>query len=113
MGLFKGTQERVRNSRDKLDISVRAIEGPLIVCLTTVALQFKNMFLCYIAVPECTDMTSGAIFNNKAYNCTLLLDQTDLSGVYENRISVCADNDTQCCSTCKEVTRVCQYSNLI
>lgn len=61
---------------------------------------------CRDILPECTDMTSGAIFNNKAYDCTLLLDQTDLSGVYENRISVCADNDTQCCSTCKEVTRL-------
>ena len=43
MGLFQGTQERVRNSRGKRAISVRAIEVPLYY---TVAPLVVTLILC-------------------------------------------------------------------
>ena len=58
MGFFQGTQERIRNSRGKRAINVRAIEVLLFV-------KYANIFVARNVRSFCSAKTSLIFFNKK------------------------------------------------
>ena len=63
------------------------------------------MYCFYLFQFACEDEYNGVTIADGTYACAKLNDVNDRLGIYTNRISICQMKVTQCCVTCKDISK--------